>query len=188
MPFDPAPKVNYITFLGVVLFTLLAFFLGGSMGANLALKFLHIFGLALFVGGPFYMLIVTRERAKSGQEIFYHLDKTVEDIQQPQALRCFSYLILIALTGFLRAYIFGGFFSGIILAKIVATFIAMGITVYMMSSVIPETRIIFSQFKPEEKPPEELRARFWVLRRRRKNICAIQFGLGMLIVFFGVMA
>jgi len=153
---------------------------------------IHNIALVGCVAAPFYNLRLVNQRAQFGQKVFYQLDKVVEDTIQGLEPYCWTFIILLFITGFgfpLTYYIFHGELKKVSSAATVAFLIkhlfvlGMVIIALIISfSINPKIREVFSKFNPEITPNEEMAKQFFSLRARRKKLCKICFIFALLIL------
>ncbi|KKK67059.1 hypothetical protein LCGC14_2957870, partial [marine sediment metagenome] len=73
---------------------------------NLAI---HILAAILCVAGPFYQLRWVKLRGKLGYPLIYPFDKVVESVLSLQPRLCFTFIIILIITGFAFPLIHYGF-------------------------------------------------------------------------------
>ncbi len=156
---------------------------------NLAI---HLLAAIFCVAGPFYQLRLVKLRGKLGYPIIYPFDRVMENILSLQPRLCFTFIIILIITGFAFPLIHYGFHGQwrevgnlvlvIFLAKTILAFIGLSINIHGVWILDPEIQKTFASFTPKDQPPDELLNRFWGLRAKRKRLCQICFGLAVTIV------
>lgn len=153
---------------------------------------IHNIALVGCAAAPFYNLRLVNQRAQFGQKVFYQLDKVVEDAIQGLEPYCWTFIILLFITGFgfpITYYAFHGELkqvsSAVTIAFIIKHLLVLGMVVIALiisSSINPKIRDIFSKFTPDTTPDEEMAKQFFSLRARRKKLCKICFVIALLIL------
>ncbi|MDP3297288.1 MAG: hypothetical protein Q8N09_06830 [Thermodesulfovibrionia bacterium] len=156
------------------------------------LLIIHNIALVGCAAAPFYNLRLVNQRAQFGKKLYYQLDKVVEDTIQGLEPYCWTFIILLFITGFgfsATYYAFHGqlkefnptVFSAFILKHIFVLGM-VGIAFYISFFINPKIREIFSKFSPDAAPQEEIANKFFSLRAKRKQLCKICFVFAMLIL------
>lgn len=156
---------------------------------NLAI---HVLAAIFCVAAPFYQLRWVKQRSKLGYPLIYSFDKAMENILSIQPRLCFSFIIIMIITGFafpVIHYAFHGEWRDVsnlslvvFSSKVILAFIGLTINIYGIWKLDPIIQETFSAFSPSEDPSDELLNRFWTLRKRRKNLCKVCFVLALTIV------
>jgi hypothetical protein len=156
---------------------------------NLAI---HILATIFCVAGPFYQLLWVRRRGKLGYPIIYPFDRVMESVLSLQPKLCFSFIVILILTGFAFPLIHYGFHGEwrkvselslmIFFAKAILAFIGLIIVIHSIWILAPQIANTFASFSPDKQPPDELLNRFWKLRAKRKMLCQFCFILALIIV------
>lgn len=153
-------------------------------------RFLHLLPV-VFMAAPLYMLIIVNERGGFGPGIDYKLDNYMENIIRKQPMRCYIFLLTVLASG-LAILIWGGMglsallTNWILASKMVLFLVLAGLLTYIHSGVQPKIDGLLSQVNPEGPPPEELGAKLWPLRRRRKKLSCFCLFLMITTVILGV--
>ncbi len=152
----------------------------------------HNIALVGCAAAPFYNLRLVNQRAQFGPKVFYQLDKVVEDTLQGLEPYCWSFIILLFLTGFgfpVTYYAFHGelkeFSSITFTAFLLKHLFVLGMVViafYITFFINPKIREVFSKFSPEAPPEEEISKLFFAFRTKRKRLCKICFIFAILIL------
>lgn len=153
---------------------------------------LHNIALVGCAAAPFYNLRLVTIRSQFGQKVYYQLDKTVEDTLQGLEPYCWSFIIILFVTGFgfpITHYLFHGKLKDsttIALSAFVLKHIfVLGIVAfafYITFFINPKIKEIFLKFSPEIQPQEELAKQFFSLRAKRRNLCKICFVFALLVL------
>jgi hypothetical protein len=154
---------------------------------------IHNIALVGCAAAPFYNLRLVNQRAQFGPTIFYELDKVVEDTIQGLEPYCWTFIILLFVTGFgfpAAHYAFHGQmkeFNTIVFASFLLKHLfvlgMLAIMFIVTFSVNPRIREIFSKFSPDTPPQdEEMVKTFFALRMKRKKVCQICFVFAILIL------
>ncbi|MBI5049402.1 MAG: hypothetical protein HZC11_00630 [Nitrospirae bacterium] len=156
------------------------------------LLIVHNIALVGCAAAPFYNLRLVNQRAQFGKKVFYQLDKVVEDTIQGLEPYCWTFIILLFLTGFgfpAAYYAFHGelreFDSTVFTAFVLKHIFVLGmvtIAFYISFFVNPKIKDIFSKFSPDAAPQEETVNTFFALRAKRKKLCKICFVFAILIL------
>ncbi len=156
------------------------------------LLIIHNIALVGCAAAPFYNLRLVNQRAQFGKKLYYQLDKVVEDAIQGLEPYCWTFILLLFVTGFgfpAAYYAFHGqmkefnptVFGAFILKHIFVlgmVIIAFNISFY----VNPKIREAFSKFSPDTAPEEETINTFFSLRAKRKKLCKVCFVFAILIL------
>jgi hypothetical protein len=120
------------------------------------------------------------------------LDKVVEDTIQGLEPYCWTFIILLFVTGFgfpVTYYLFHGevkeVSSTVTIAFLLKHLFVLGIVVTALIitfSINPKIREGFSKFSPETLPQEEMVKSFFAFRAKRKKLCKICFVFAILIL------
>jgi hypothetical protein len=153
---------------------------------------IHVLAAIFCVAAPFYQLRWVKLRGKLGYPIIYPFDRVMERVLSLQPRLCFSFIIILIITGFAFPLIHYGFHGewreasnlslAIFSAKTILAFVGLAIMIHSVWILDPEIQKTFSTFSPSEQPPDELLNRFWALRTKRKRFCQFCFGLALTIV------
>ena len=156
---------------------------------NLAI---HILAAIFCVAAPFYQLRWVKLRGKLGHTIIYPFDRAMESVLNLQLKLCFSFILILIITGFLFPiihYLFHGEWREvsslsltIFSTKTILAFIGLAINIHGVWILGPEIQRTFASFAPTEQPPDEVLNRFWTFRATRKKLCQVCFGLALTIV------
>ena len=156
---------------------------------NLAI---HVLAAIFCVAGPFYQLRLVKLRGKLGYPLIYDLDRVMENILSLQPRLCFTFIVILIVTGFTFPLIHYGFHGewrevsnlplAIFTAKTILAFAGLAINIHGVWILDPEIQKTFATFSPGSQPPDELLNRFWALRATRKRICQFCFALALTIV------
>jgi len=143
----------------------------------------------LFMAAPLYMLIIINERARFGLPPGYSTDRYMENIIKGQPIRCYAYLAVILITGFLLVWITGlrwtSLFSDWTLAIKAGAFILLvSFLSYIHFGLQPKIETILSTIKPDGLLSEEMRPKLIALRMRRKKFS----GLCLFLVLTSLLA
>lgn len=152
----------------------------------------HNIALVGCAAAPFYNLRLVNQRAQFGKKLYYQLDKVVEDTIQGLEPYCWTFIILLFVTGFgfpATHYAFhgelkevGSVVKAAFLIKhiLVLGMVAMAGTIAF--TINPKIRDVFSKFSPDAQPQEELVNKFFGFRAKRKKLCKICFVFAILIL------
>lgn len=153
---------------------------------------LHNIALVGCVAGPFYMARIVAQRSKYEKKIIYSMDTLMEDVITAQPMYCWLFLIVLYATGFGFPFVYFLFhgalkeFSSIALAAFILKHIfilgLVGILFYGTFFINPKLKELFSKFKSDEEPEEEVVKEFFSLRAKRKKWCDVCFVLGILVL------
>ena len=162
---------------------------------NLIYTILLIFHNIALVGctaAPFYNLRLVNQRSQFGKKLYYQLDKVVEDTIQGLEPYCWTFIIVLFVTGFgfpITHYVFHGQLretsSTVHAAFVLKHIFVLGmvsIAFYITFFINPKIKIIFQKFSQEVLPEEQLLSQFFTLRAQRKNLCKICFVFALLIL------
>lgn len=163
----------------------------------IVLLIIHNIALVGCAAAPFYNLRMVNQRAQFGPKVFYELDKVVEDTIQGLEPYCWTFIMLLFITGFgfpAVHYVFHGkmqeigssVFTAFIL-KHVFVFGMVSIAFYITFFVNPKIKDIFSKFSPGQPPQEDMVKAFFGLRAKRKKLCKICFVFAILILIISPM-
>ena len=104
---------------------------------NLAI---HLLAAIFCVAGPFYQLRLVKLRGKLGYPIIYPFDRVMENILSLQPRLCFTFIIILIITGFAFPLIHYGFHGqwrevgnlvlAIFSAKTILAFIGLSINIH----------------------------------------------------------
>ncbi|RJQ31842.1 MAG: hypothetical protein C4562_05225 [Actinobacteria bacterium] len=154
----------------------------------------HLFVTVAFIGGPFYMLLVTGNRKKMGPDFDYPMDRYLENIIEGQPLRCFIYLFLLVLTGFFFPaihYLFQGSFKELttlalyaIVIKHFLILIAFSVMLYMYFGPATKVREIMGTITPDKKPDRSVVDTLFFWRAKRRALCKTIFIIQIGIIIF----
>lgn len=154
---------------------------------------LHNIALVGCAAAPFYNRNLVRARAHYGPNLYYELDKVVEDTLQGNAPYCLTFLSVLVATGIgmpLNHYIFHGAFKTLhpvaITALVIKLSFIAGMVVIMMRiffGLNPRLKELFARFRPGQEPPSEEIKEFFDKRARRKALCetCLKFAVGVLV-------
>jgi hypothetical protein len=153
---------------------------------------IHNIALVGCAAAPFYNLRLVNQRAQFGPKVFYELDKVVEDTLQGLEPYCWTFIILLFITGFgfpATHYAFHGemneFNSVVFTSFILKHIFVLGMLVIMFNVTFfinPKIREICSKFTSDSLTGEEAVKRFFALRAKRKKLCKICFVFAILIL------
>lgn len=153
---------------------------------------IHNIALVGCAAAPFYNLRLVNQRAQFGQKVFYQLDKVVEDAIQGLEPYCWTFIILLFVTGFgfpITYYVFHGELREISSIAFVAFLLkhlfVLGMVIiafYISFSINPRIREAFLKFTPDKTPDEEISKQFFSFRAKRKKLCKICFVFALLIL------
>jgi hypothetical protein len=156
------------------------------------LLIIHNIALVGCAAAPFYNLRLVNQRAQFGKKVFYQLDKVVEDTIQGLEPFCWTFIILLFVTGFgfpATYYAFHRelkeFNSTVFIAFILKHIFVLGMVViayYISFFINPRIRDVFAKFSPDAAPQEETANTFFILRAKRKKLCKICFVFAILIL------
>jgi hypothetical protein len=156
------------------------------------LLIIHNIALVGCAAAPFYNLRLVNQRAQFGQKLFYQLDKVVEDAIQGLEPYCWTFFVLLFVTGFgfpITYYLFHGEFKKVeaivILALVLKHIFVLGmfvIAIIISTSINPRIRDVFARFSPDTSPDEEAVKQFFAFRARRKKLCKICLVFAILIL------
>ncbi|MBI2862050.1 MAG: hypothetical protein HYX89_04450 [Chloroflexi bacterium] len=146
---------------------------------------------ALFMAAPLYALIIVNERARFAVPPGYNTDRYMENIIKNQPVRCYAYLIVIAITGLLLTG-YNGFGWGAlvtnwaIVAKWVTLLILTALLSYVHFGIQPQIEAILADLGPNSPLPEAARPRLVAWRTRRKRLASICLFLVLTAFIMGV--
>ncbi|MFQ6039455.1 MAG: hypothetical protein ACE5PV_01260 [Candidatus Poribacteria bacterium] len=153
---------------------------------------LHNIALVGCVAGPFYMSRIVANRSKYGKKIIFDMDSLMEDVITSQPMLCWLFIIILYATGFGFPVVYLLFhgalkeFSSIALVAFILKHILIlgivGILFYGTFFINPKIKELFSKFKPDEEPDEEVVKEFFSLRALRKRWCDVCLVLGILVL------
>ena len=156
---------------------------------NLAI---HILAAIFCVAAPFYQLRWVKLRGKLGHPIIYSFDMVIENVLSLQLKLCFTFIVILIITGFIFPLIHYGFHGEwrevsnlalvVFSAKTILAIIGLAINIHGVWILGPEIHKTFASFSPAEQPPDEILNRFWAFRTTRKRLCQVCFGIALTIV------
>ena len=132
----------------------------------------------VFMAAPLYMLIIVNERARFSLPLGYNTDRYMENIIKRQPVRCYAYLAVILITGFILTWITGRGWASLFLDWTLGikagTFILLtSFLSYIHFGLQPKIETILSTAKPDTILPEEIRPKLIALRMRRKKFSGV---------------
>lgn len=150
-----------------------------------AVRIIHVLA-AVFMAAPLYLLIVVNERARFGKAIEAQMDGYMEGIIHRQPIRCYVYLGALLGTGVAFFLLTGQGWAPLVrnwmvTTKVVLTFIVIGILTYVHTIIQPQIMALIAR-----SGQEDVAARVWALRKRRKRFTATCLFLVITIVLLGV--
>jgi len=150
-----------------------------------AVRIVHIVA-AVFMAAPLYLLIVVNERVRFGKAIEARMDGYMERIVSGQPVRCHVFLGTLILTGvaflLLTGQGWGPLVSNwMITTKVVLTFVVLAVLTYVHTTIQPQIMALVAR-----SGQEDVAARVWALRKRRKRFTATCLFLVITIVLLGV--
>src|SRR3990172_6108286 len=148
-------------------------------------RIVHIVA-AVFMAAPLYLLIVVNERVRFGKAIEARMDGYMERIVSGQPVRCHVFLGTLILTGvaflLLTGQGWGPLVSNwMITTKVVLTFVVLAVLTYVHTTIQPQIMALVAR-----SGQEDVAARVWALRKRRKRFTATCLFLVITIVLLGV--
>lgn len=148
-------------------------------------RIIHVVA-AVFMAAPLYMLIVLNERGRFGRAIEPQMDGFMEGIIGGQPRRCYIYLAVLVVTGVAFFLLMGQGLAPLVsnwmvTAKMVLTAVLFGILTYVHTTIQPQINALVAR-----SGQEDVGARVWALRRRRKRLAATCLFLVLTIVLLGV--
>ncbi|MBI5408015.1 MAG: hypothetical protein HZA14_01460 [Nitrospirae bacterium] len=152
----------------------------------------HNIALVGCAAAPFYNLRLVNQRAQFGKKLLYQLDKVVEDTIQGLEPYCWTFILLLFVTGFgfpAVYYAFHGqmkeFNQTVFIAFVLKHIFVLGmvsIAFYITFFINPKIKEAFSKFSPDTAPDEETVNKFFGLRAKRKQLCKVCFVFALLVL------
>lgn len=161
--------------------------------------FVHLLATVAFIGGPFYMLLITKKRKQMGIPFDYPMDRYLENIIEGQPKKCFIYLAFLVFTGFgfpIIHYAFQGSFKSlsslslsILIIKHLVIVVALGLMTYMYFVPATKVRIMMQEIetKFDKKPPQDIINSFAQWRAKRRGLCKDIFIIQICILILTAM-
>ncbi len=147
---------------------------------------LHMIAM-LFMAAPLYALLAVGERGRFTVPPNYNTDRYLENILKSQPIRCYAYLAVIMVTGFLLIWARGWVWADwALISKLVAFAILVSLLSYVHFTIQPHIESILTGWKPGEEIPSEKKPAFLAWRGRRKRLAGICLFLVLTSVIMGV--
>lgn len=141
----------------------------------------------LFMAAPLYMLVIVNERARFTVPANYSTDRYMENIIKGQPLRCYAYLGVIVVTGFLLTWDNGWVWADwALITKLVVTAVLFTLLSYVHLTIQPKIEAILDKVKPGEEIPASERPTLVRWRIRRKRLSATCLFLVMTALVMGL--
>ncbi len=152
----------------------------------------HNIALVGCAAAPFYNLRLANQRAQFGKELFYQLDKVVEDTIQGLEPYCWTFIFLLFISGFgfsATYYAFHGqlkeFNNVVFTAFVLKHFFVIGLVAMagtITFTINPEINEVFSKFSPNVPPDKELVKKLFSLRAKRNKVCKVCFVFAIIVL------
>ncbi len=147
---------------------------------------LHMMAM-LFMAAPLYALLAVGERGRFNVPPNYNTDRYLENILKNQPLRCYGYLTVVLVTGFLLIWARGWVWADwALIIKLVAFAILVSLLSYVHFTIQPHIESILAGWKPGEEVPTEKKPAFLAWRGRRKRLAGICLFLVLTSVIMGL--
>ena len=147
---------------------------------------LHLIA-TLFMAAPLYALISVNERARFTVPPNYNTDRYLENMIKRQPIRCYAYLAIIALTGFVLVWARGWIWTDwALIAKLVAATTIGFLLSYVHNGIQPHIEVILDKLKPGEEVSTEDRITLMFWRSRRKRLAGVCLFLVLTALIMGV--
>ncbi len=147
---------------------------------------LHLIAM-LFMAAPLYALLAVNERGRFNIPPNYNTDRYLENILKNQPLRCYAYLTVILITGFLLTWYKGWIWTDwALIAKLVAFAALVSLLSYVHFIIQPNIERILAGWNPGEEVPPEKKPIFLAWRGRRKRLAGICLFLVLTSLIMGL--
>ncbi len=157
-----------------------------SLEIRAAVLLVHLVAM-LFMAAPLYMLILVNERARFAVPPDYNTDRYLENIIKGQPVRCYAYLAVILVTGFLLIWARGWTWTDwALIAKLVAFALLVGLLSYVHFSIQPRIEQILVGCKLGEEVSADKKPTLVAWRMRRKRLSATCLFLVLTALVMGV--
>jgi hypothetical protein len=156
------------------------------MEAYIVVLLFHLLAM-LFMAAPLYALITVNERARFAVPPNYNTDRYLENVIKSQPIRCYAFLAMISVTGFLLIW-HGGWDWGdwALIIKLVAAAAIGFLLSYVHFNIQPHVERILDKLKPGEEVSAEDRTTLTTWRSRRKRLAGVCLFLVLTGVIMGV--
>jgi hypothetical protein len=148
-----------------------------SLDALAVVRFAHLIS-ALFMAAPLYALLAVNERARFPVPQGYNTDRFLENIVRSQPVRCYAYLGMTLVTGFLLLQPWqAGFADRLVDWPTVVKLEVLAILVFLLShvrlTIQPRIETLLADSAPNSTVPEDRRPALMALRTRRKRLSSM---------------
>jgi hypothetical protein len=156
------------------------------MEAYIVVLLFHLLAM-LFMAAPLYALITVNERARFTVPPNYNTDRYLENVIKSQPIRCYAFLAMISVTGFLLIWHGGWDWAdwALIIKLVAATAIGFLLS-YVHFNIQPHVERILDKLKPGEEVSAEDRTTLTTWRSRRKRLAGVCLFLVLTGVIMGV--
>ncbi len=152
----------------------------------IVLLLLHLLAM-LFMAAPLYALITVNERARFAAPPNYNTDRYLENVIKSQPIRCYAYLAVITVTGFLLIWYRGWMWADwALITKLVAATAIFFLLTYVHKGIQPHIESVLDKCKPGEEVAAEDKPTLMAWRRRRKRLAGICLFLVLTAVIMGL--
>ena len=153
---------------------------------RVVMMLLHLIA-TLFMAAPLYALISVNERARFTVPPNYNTDRYLENLIKRQPIRCYAYLAVISLTGFVLVWARGWFWADwALIAKLVSATTIGFLLGYVHYGIQPHIEVILDKLKPGEEVSTEDRVTLMFWRSRRKRLAGVCLFLVLTALIMGV--
>ena len=147
---------------------------------------LHLIAM-LFMAAPLYALITVNECARFAVGPNYNTDRYLENVIKSQPIRCYAYLTVILVTGFLLTWARGWIWADwALIAKVLASVLLAGLLSYVHFKIQPRIERIMDGYKPGEEISAKDKPALLSWRTRRKRLAATCLFLVLTAIIMGV--
>ncbi len=151
-----------------------------------AVLLLHLIAM-LFMAAPLYALITVNERARFPVPPNYNTDRYLENVIKRQPVRCYAYLAVILITGFLLTWAKGWIWTDwALIAKLVSVAAITWLLSYVHFNIQPRIERIMDRCKPGEEVSAKDKPTLMAWRGRRKRLAGICLFLVLTALIMGV--
>ncbi len=153
---------------------------------RVVMMLLHLIA-TLFMAAPLYALISVNERARFTVPPNYNTDRYLENLIKRQPIRCYAYLAVISLTGFVLVWARGWIWADwALIAKLVSATTIGFLLSYVHYGIQPHIEAILDKLKPGEEVSTEDRVTLMFWRSRRKRLAGVCLFLVLTALIMGV--
>jgi hypothetical protein len=147
---------------------------------------LHLVAM-LFMAAPLYALISVNERARLTVPPNYNTDRFLENMIKGQPIRCYAYLAVIIITGFLLTWYKGWIWTDwALISKLVVVAAIAWLLSYVHFGIQPHIERILDKLKPGEEVSAEDKPTLLAWRSRRKRLAGFCLFLVLTGLIMGV--